>query len=771
MCDLMQKNPVIGAENPEPNDRVKGGPAPDRQRAAEVRHLPVCSRHSLRLPALLLALLSAVAPFVAPSTANAAPAVQSSSELPILTTARQAHSLRSEEAERAYPIHLRGVVTYFDPDYGTGYAAIFVHDSTGSIFVRPLSTSILPIPAGTVVDVWGVSGPGGFGPIVVRPRLRAIGHSHLPANPPRESLSRLENGSEDAQWVEVEGTIHAVFEYSHSVTLQLAMEGGTVSVTLVREPGATYSGLVDAKVRVQGNAAPTINGNSQMIGVHLMAPNLSAVSVVEPAPGDPFQHPPIPIDNLLHWDQFAASYHRVHLRGKVTLNWPGSSLCIQDATRGICVQTVQDTPLAAGDEVDVAGFAATESSAPVLTDAVFRKAGMSEPVAAQPITAQEALIGKHDSEPVQIDGLLIGYDHASADTTLLLTSGKTLFTAILPRGIAESEQSAWKIGSKLRVTGICSVRLDAQSNVREGVAVTKSFRVLLRTPADVTILQRPSWWTPDHALRILASVLTGTLAVLVWVVVLRRRVEHQAVLLRESEQRFRHMAQHDPLTGLATRRVLNDRLHGALEICRNRQKGLGLLMLDVDHFKTINDTFGHQAGDEVLLATANRLKESVRASDMVVRLGGDEFVVLLSDLPDPKIAETIAADAVAALSLPVRFEGFQMPVSVSVGIVTAFAGELDADEMLKHADAALYRAKAHGRHCFQVFTPDGDCAPIWPHAEGIAEESNPASTKCASAKPGACRMALAISSEVRVPIYVGSASRIEALEAPAFGRQ
>jgi len=280
-----------------------------------------------------------------------------SQQLPTLTTARQAHSLSNLEAQRGYPVHLKGVVTYFDPDYGTGYAAIFVHDSTGSIFVKPRSDSIMPVPAGTIVDVQGVSGPGGFGPIVVDPHLHAIGHAPLPPNPPLETLPRLETGFEDAQWVQVEGTVHAVLQYSHSVTLRLAMEGGTVSVTLLREPGEPYAPLVDAKIRIRANAAPTINSNGQMIGVHLMAPNLSAVSVVEPAPGDPFQRPPMPIDNLLHWDQLAASHHRVHLRGKVTLNWPGSSLCIQDATSGICVQTVQDTPLAAGDVVDVAGFA------------------------------------------------------------------------------------------------------------------------------------------------------------------------------------------------------------------------------------------------------------------------------------------------------------------------------------------------------------------------------------------------------------------------------
>ena len=657
--------------------------------------------------------------------------VVASQQLPILTTAHQAHSLSNKEAERGYPVHLRGVVTYFDPDYGTGFAAIFVHDSTGSIFVKPRSDSIQPIPAGTVIDVRGLSGPGGFGPIVTEPHLQGIGHAPLPANPPKRSLPQLETGSEDAQWIQVEGTVHAVLQYSHSVTLRLAMEGGTVSVALLREPGEPYAPLVDAKVRIRANAAPTINGNGQMIGVHLMAPNLSAVTVVDPPPGDPFQRPPMPINGLLHWDQLAASHHRVHLRGKVTLNWPGSSLCIQDATRGICVQTDQDTPLAAGDLVDVAGFAATENSSPVITDAVFKKAGESEPIPAHPISAEDALIGTYDSQPIRIDGELIGYDHASADTTLLLSSGKTLFTAILPQGVAGSESSPWGIGSKLRVTGICSVHLDAQGNVREGVAVTKSFRVLLRSPGDVTILHRPSWWTPTHALILLAAVLTGTLAILIWVVVLRRRLQQQANLLRKSEESFRHMALHDSLTGLATRVVLQDRLLSALESAKRHQQGLALLMLDLDRFKDINDTFGHHAGYEVLRVTATRLQAAVRASDTVVRMGGDEFIVLLPELRDPNVAEMIAAGIVESLSSPVAFAGRQVPITASVGIVTAFGDELDADSLLRYADAALYSAKARGRACFQRFTPDLVRPPVQPQPGEPHQQQASATTKCA----------------------------------------
>jgi diguanylate cyclase (GGDEF)-like protein len=667
----------------------------------------------LRLFAIVPAvLLSAYPSQAAPAISQ--PKTNSAEKLPTLTTARQAHSLSTAEALRAYPVHIRGIVTYFDQNYGTGYAAIFIHDSTGSVFLRPLSSSVGWLAAGTVIDVRGVSCPGGFGPIVAKPQIRVIGRSPLPANPPRVSLPKLETGAEDAQWVEVEGTIHGISEYTHSVTLQLAMIDGTVSVTMPRETAATYSNLVDAKVIIHANAAPTVNSDAQMLGVHLMAPDLSVVTVVEPAPGDPFRRPLTAINKLLHWDEFSASFHRVHLRGNVTLQWPGSSLCIRDATGGICAQTAQDTPLAAGDLVDIAGFAGTEDNKPVLTDAVFKLAGKGGLVPAKPISVEEALRGNHDSDLVQMDGLLIAEDQATSSMNLILTSGNTIFAAVLPKGMKGTDASLWKTGSKLRVTGICSVQIDARSHVREGVTVTRSFRIMLRTPQDVVVLKGPSWWTAGHILVLLALALAATLCVLGWVMVLRRHVQKQANLLRESESRFRHMALHDALTGLATRLLLEDRLSTAVEAAKRHHTGLTVFIIDLDQFKGINDTYGHHCGDEVLRISADRLTQAVRKSDTVARLGGDEFVVLLPDMSDPRKAEGIAAKIVKSLACPILFAGREVPVSASVGICNSTGRELDAEALLKCADEALYQAKANGRNCFHVSgrqqTPAGSVA-------------------------------------------------------------
>jgi diguanylate cyclase (GGDEF)-like protein len=679
------------------------------------------SRRNCAHSLILLALLLAACPARAQGSSH-----RPASGLPTLTTARQAHDLSSQETRRAYPVHLaQAVVTYYDPRIGSGRAALFVHDATGSIYVELPEGAVPNLAPGVLVEVRGVTGPGEFAPIVAHPEVRVIGRSALPEDPPRMSFARLVTGAEDSHWIEAEGLVHSLAEFEHNIMLQLAMDGGSVTVVLVKEPGADYSRLVDAKVRVHANAGPTFNRSKQMIGVRLMCPNLSAITFVEAASADSFKLPVTPIDQLLRWDQINASSHRMHLRGRVTLQWPGSKLCIRDATRGICAQTAQKNHLSEGDEVDLVGFAAAENNAPVLTDALFSWKRSGTPAAAEPVTAEEALMGMHDSELVQIEGKLIGTSMEATGTTLLLTSGMNIFTATLPREMGGDKAGVWETGSKLRITGICSVQLDAQrSAIGEGMAVPVSFRILLRAPQDAAVLQRPSWWTAEHTFILLTIALAITLLVLAWVVVLRKRVEQQTKLLRESERQFRHMALHDALTGLATRLLLQDRLNVGVQIAKRRQSGLALMMLDIDHFKQINDTYGHQAGDEVLRVTAHRLVQTVRKSDTVARMGGDEFIVLLPDLIDPLVVEEIAASIVLTLALPVSFAGSGIPVSVSIGVCTAFGADLNADTLLKNADAALYQAKAHGRNCFQIYAPAMAAIPLQ-HTRASAPQNLP----------------------------------------------
>ena len=679
---------------------------PGTARAAESGWMRLRPNWPHGIAALVISVaILAGCPLAGRGAEHARPPEESVHALRTLTTAREVHSLSSQEAARAYPVHLRGVVTFFDPYE----RPVFFHDSSGSIFVRSVGNLPRSLANGMIVDVLGVSDPGEFAPIVANAQVRVIGPARLPERAKRATRVDLFSGAEDGQWVEVEGIVHSVndIDHGHYVQLELGMADGSIAVTIVKEGGADYSGLVDAEVRIHANAAPLFDSRRRhMIGAHLLCPNRSCIKVVGSQPGDPFKLPVMAIDKILRWDQMPQLAHRVHLRGKVTLQWPGLTLCIRDATAGICAQSNQGERLAVGDVVDLVGFSKVQDFTSILGNGEFRRESSGNPVSAEPVVADQALLAGHDSELIQIEGSLIGTDLSSSDGTLLLSSGNLIIAAVLPRNLMGPEAEAWKNGSRLRISGICSVQFDPElSALRRGEAVPKSFRILMRSPDDVVVVQWRSWWTVGHAFVLLALVLTGTLMVLVWVVTLRRRLEQQTHLLRESEERFRHMAQHDTLTGLATRLVLRDRLHLALETAKRRETGLGLLLLDIDNFKEINDRLGHLAGDEVLRVLANRIVETIRKSDTAARMGGDEFVVLLPDLSDPQGAERLAAKLVLALSAPVLFAGQEVPVSASVGVCTASGEDMDEAALLTNADEAMYQAKARGRNRFHVFTP------------------------------------------------------------------
>lgn len=164
--------------------------------------------------------------------------------------------------------------------------------------------------------------------------------------------------------------------------------------------------------------------------------------------------------------------------------------------------------------------------------------------------------------------------------------------------------------------------------------------------------------------------------------------------------RMSHLAQHDALTGLPNRLLLTDRLDRAIATARRRSGLLAVLYLDLDHFKRINDSWGHGIGDRVLQTVAHRLAACVRDSDTVSRHGGDEFIVLLSELACPEDGESSADKLLAAIAAPQRIDDRELQVTASAGIAMYPADGTLPETLLKHADSALLRAKgsaARGR--------------------------------------------------------------------------
>lgn len=167
-----------------------------------------------------------------------------------------------------------------------------------------------------------------------------------------------------------------------------------------------------------------------------------------------------------------------------------------------------------------------------------------------------------------------------------------------------------------------------------------------------------------------------------------------------AEQRIRHMAQHDALTGLPNRALLSDRLEQSLIQARRHGHRVAVMFLDLDRFKAINDSLGHEVGDELLKEIARRLRGVVRAADTVGRLGGDEFVVVLHETQDAAAAAHVAEKIIAAFVPPVRVGPHELRASTSIGIALYPEDGDTAPALLKCADAAMYHAKNGGRDRF-----------------------------------------------------------------------
>lgn len=172
---------------------------------------------------------------------------------------------------------------------------------------------------------------------------------------------------------------------------------------------------------------------------------------------------------------------------------------------------------------------------------------------------------------------------------------------------------------------------------------------------------------------------------------------------RAAEAKLHHMAHHDMLTGLSNRVSLKDRLEHALALARRESSRVALLFIDLDRFKSINDTLGHHVGDELLIAVSQRLRQCVRESDLVARLGGDEFVVMLPGLDQSPAAASVAEKIVASIGEPYLIGAHTLYTTPSVGIAIYPEDGADGESLMRNADAAMYHAKSAGRNNFQFF--------------------------------------------------------------------
>jgi len=185
-----------------------------------------------------------------------------------------------------------------------------------------------------------------------------------------------------------------------------------------------------------------------------------------------------------------------------------------------------------------------------------------------------------------------------------------------------------------------------------------------------------------------------------------RGVGHDVTERKRHDERTLHMATHDALTGLPNRAHFSETLNLALNNARRYRRPFAVMFIDLDHFKTINDTLGHAAGDKLLKEVGSRLNDTVRESDVVARLGGDEFVVLLQEVNARGQVSAVAHKILAALVKPMLILGRECGISASIGIAMYPGGAEDEQSLMRHADMAMYRAKEAGKNTYRFYSDD-----------------------------------------------------------------
>ena len=204
---------------------------------------------------------------------------------------------------------------------------------------------------------------------------------------------------------------------------------------------------------------------------------------------------------------------------------------------------------------------------------------------------------------------------------------------------------------------------------------------------------------------IIAMAFAATLLLIGFAAYLIRRIFRDASTARATTLAIAHTAEHDFLTGLPNRMLLNDRIGQAIAVAQRHRNKVAVMFMDLDNFKHINDSLGHQAGDQLLQSVARRLVACVRGEDTVSRQGGDEFVALLSEVHQPEDAAVIARKMLQTVARTHAIDQHELRVTASIGVSIYPDDGADAETIVKNADIAMYQAKENGRHCYRFFEP------------------------------------------------------------------
>ena len=446
----------------------------------------------------------------------------------VLTSAAEIRRLTPDQAEKHLPVRLKGVVTFYDERI---YSR-FIQDDTAGIYLNQI-TNGPALEAGQLVEVTGQTGAGEYAPVVLPQTVKVLGPGQMP-RARQVSLEQLVSGREDSQFVEVEGVVRSVRfeEETQNYLVDLAVGGERFTAYSRQLPVTNAEDLVESQLRVRGVYSTLFNRQRQLFGFRLLVPREEDLVIEKPAPAQPFAVPAQRISSLFQFTAQGSFGRRVKVVGTVVYREPGVALFIQDEKEGLYCQTRQRLAVEPGDLVEVLGFPAKGEYNPVLQDAVYRKTGSGSPVQAAPVNLDEALSGTYDCRLVRINAKLLEHTQRGREQFMVLQKEDFTFQAYLGQDETGEKLAEPQTGSELDIIGICLIERGSSWRAGESWRA-KSFRILLRSWRDVTVLRSPPWWNVRRVLWMAAGLGLVALAASAWVAVLRRRVQKQTEIIRD----------------------------------------------------------------------------------------------------------------------------------------------------------------------------------------------------------------------------------------------
>jgi len=452
----------------------------------------------------------------------------------VLTNASEVLRLSQEQAARALPIAITGVVTAAEPGWAGRF---FVQDASAGVFVNN-TDGVEPAP-GDLVTVAGASMPGGYAPCIDKPHWKKIGTAPLPkAKVP--TVEEFIAGGEDSQRVEMSGVVRFAFTNADRLGIQMVSGAYRFMAYSPIPRGINPQALIGARVRVRGTAGVAFNAPLRhFLTIVIYAPTVSDFVIEEPANAEPFETPLTPLNGIAQYRNGPSAGGRIHVRGVVTYQRPGQDLFIQDTNSGLQVKTWDGARFSPGDIVEAVGFPGVENFLPVLEDAVLRKVeGHKAVLTPTAVSVGELQMGLHHAQFITLKGKVLdrvmkgARTYANglviANSVLVLQTSNLVFTAEKEPAADDSSLASIPVGSTVAVSGICLLQ-----SAEDGKA--KSVQLLIPSAKSVTILARPGWLTPRHLLETLACAVVVIVIGSTWIVMVLKRNKALRELIHERE--------------------------------------------------------------------------------------------------------------------------------------------------------------------------------------------------------------------------------------------